>query len=553
MERLAMRCYFPIRRARILTFAAVLSISPVSGFAQTGQSLWSSAASALQGAAQQQSAPGETMRRLSIDEAATLALEQNLGIKIQRFDPQIQDVGIASARSSWMPQLSSTLTKNTADNPQTSILSGAQPVITTGQFAAGVSLTETLPWGASYTANWNNGRFITNDPTNTFNPRLSSNIQFNFTQPLLRNFEIDAIRQQVANSKKVRDLSDIQLRSVVTQTLRNVKNAYWDLVYALNNFKAQQQSLALSQQSLKDNQKRVEIGTLAPIDIVQSQAEVANNEQVVIVADAQIKQAQDNLRSLILDPSTVDFWGVTFEPTDDATYSEQAIDIDAAVRNALDKRTDLHSAKNSIEQSDINIRFYSNQIRPDVNALVNYAAVGVAGTQQTGGFNPFTGQTTPITIVDRGYTSALADVFGASYPQWSVGVQIGYPLGASASHANLARVRLEYDQSQAQLKSLQLQVATQVRAVGRQVQTNQKRVQAARAARELQEKKLEAEEKKLAAGMSSTFLVLQAQRDLALARTTEVQAVSDYNKALVDFDAVQQVPLNGTQFVQVAR
>jgi len=298
----------------------------------------------------------------------------------------------------------------------------------------------------------------------------------------------------------------------------------------------------------------VEIGTLAPIDIVQSQAEVANNEQGVIVADAQIKQAQDNLRALILDPAADDFWSIAFDPTDAATYSEQAIDVDAAVRNALDKRTDLLAAKNSIEQSDINIKFYGNQIKPDVNALVNYGAIGIGGTQFSGGTNPLTGQVTPLSVNDRGYGAALGDVFGNAYPQWSAGVQIGYPLGANAAKANLARVRLEYDQSKAQVKNLQLQVATQVRAVARQVTTNQKRVQAARASRELQEKKLEAEEKKLAAGMSSTFLVLQAQRDLALARTTEVQAVSDYNKSLVDFAAVQEVPLaGGTQFVNVAR
>jgi len=510
----------------------------------------------LQSAVQTAPQPGaaEKTRRLSIDEASTLALEQNLGIRIQRFDPGIQDTGISLARSGWYPTVSSTLTKNSADQPVTSILSGTIPVVTTGQFSTGVTLAQTLPWGATYTANWNNSRFTTTDPTSTFNPRLSSNLALNFTQPLLRNFDMDQIRQQVAVSKKVRDLSDIQLQSVVTQTVRNVKNAYWDLVYAINNLKAQQQSLELSQQSLKDNQKRVEIGTMAPIDIVQSQAEVANNEQGVIVADAQIKQAQDNLRALILDPAADDFWSIAFDPTDAATYSEQAIDVDAAVRNALDKRTDLLAAKNSIEQSDINIKFYGNQIKPDVNALVNYGAIGIGGTQFSGGTNPLTGQVTPLSVNDRGYGAALGDVFGNAYPQWSAGVQIGYPLGANAAKANLARVRLEYDQSKAQVKNLQLQVATQVRAVARQVTTNQKRVQAARASRELQEKKLEAEEKKLAAGMSSTFLVLQAQRDLALARTTEVQAVSDYNKSLVDFAAVQEVPLaGGTQFVNVAR
>jgi outer membrane protein TolC len=546
-----MRSHTLVRRVRILAIAAAVVTTSVSAFGQSGQSLLASAESAAQAVAAQ---PGESLRRLSIDEASMLALDQNLGIRIQRYDPQIQDTGVALARSAWAPQLSSTLTKNSSDQPVTSILSGTIPVVTTGQFLTGVSLAATAPWGATYSVSTNNNRFTTTDPTSTFNPRLTSNLSLNFTQPLLRNFEIDQIRQQVQTSKKVRDLSDIQLQTVVSQTVRNVKNAYWDLVYAINNLKAQQQSLALSQQSLKDNQKRVEIGTLAPIDIVQSQAEVANNEQGVIVADAQIKQAQDNLRALILDPGTPDFWTVVFDPTDAATYSEQTIDIDAAVRTALDKRTDLRAAKNTIEQSDINIKFYGNQIKPDLNAVVNYGAIGIGGTQFSGGTNPITGQTTPLTIVNRSYGTALSDVFSSAFPQWSFGVTIGYPLGANSAHANLARVRLEYEQSQAQLKALQLQIATAVRTVGRSVLTNQKRVQAAKASRELQEKKLEAEEKKLAAGMSSTFLVLQAQRDLAQARTQEVQAVSDYNKSLVDFDAVQQVPLAGTSpLVNIAR
>ena len=136
-------------------------------------------------------------------------------------------------------------------------------------------------------------------------------------------------------------------------------------------------------------------------------------------------------------------------------------------------------------------------------------------------------------------------------------MQIGYAFGANTANANLARVKLEYDQAQTQLKNMQLQVVTQVRGAARNVRNNQQRVQSARASRELQEKKLEAEEKKLAAGMSSPFFVVQAQRDLSLARTVEIQAISDYNKSLVDFEAVQQVPLlgSGSVFsqVQVAR
>jgi outer membrane protein TolC len=148
-------------------------------------------------------------------------------------------------------------------------------------------------------------------------------------------------------------------------------------------------------------------------------------------------------------------------------------------------------------------------------------------------------------ISQRGYGSVLSDVFSNAYPQWTIGVQIGYPLGDSTTHANLARTRLQYEQAQVQMKNLELQVATQVRAAARNVNTNQKRVQSATASRELQEKKLEAEEKKLAAGMSQSFFVFQAQRDLAVARVAEIQAIADYNKSIVDFQAVQEVPLTG--------
>jgi|KBSSwiStaDraftv2_1062776.scaffolds.fasta_scaffold177915_1 outer membrane protein TolC len=548
-------------RARIAIIAATVGlVSSVSAFGQqvsgSGQpgapSLSLAIQTAAQNAAQQ---PGEPVRRISIDEAVKLAMEQNLGIRIQRFDPQIQDTGVFLARSAWAPAFTSTLSKNSNQSPNASLLSGTQASVTTGTFAAGASLAQQLPFhGANYTVNWNNSRFTSTDPSNIFNPRLSSNVQAIFQQPLLRNFSIDQIRQQVAVSKKVRDLSDINLESVVTQTLRNVRNAYWDLSYAINNLKAQQESLALSKQSLKDNQKRVEIGTMAPIDIVQAQAEVANNESNVIVAEAAIKQAQDALRALILDPASPDVWNVVFEPTDAPSFDARPIDLDAAVRNALDKRSDVRGAKNALEQSDINIKYYNNQIKPDVNAQVTYGAVGIAGTQAVGGRDPLTGLATPVEFVARSFGSALGDAFSNAYPQWAVGVQIGYPFGANTAHANLARVRLEYEQAQAQLKNMEMQVTTQVRSAARNVQSSQQLVQSARASRELQEKKLEAEEKKLAAGMSSPFFVVQAQRDLSLSRTVEIRAISDYNKALVDFEAVQQVPINGGgAFVQVAR
>jgi outer membrane protein len=500
--------------------------------------------------------PGETVRRISMDEAVKLAMEQNLGIKIQRFDPQIQDTGVSLSQALWRPNFSTTVTRQSQTQASTNVLAGGTTV-NNGTFASNIGLNQTLPWGGSYNLNWNSSRVTTNSLISSFSPQLASNVNMQYTQPLLRNFQIDSIRQQVAVSKKVRDLSDIQLDSVVTQTLRNVRNAYWDLSYSINNLKAQQESLALSRQSLKDNQKRVEIGTMAPIDIVQAQAEVANNESSVILAEAAIKNAQDVLRALILEPGSPDVWNVVFEPSDAPSFEARSIDVDAAVRNALDKRSDARSAKNSLEQSDINIKYYANQIKPDVNANIGYNPIGVGGTQLSAvDFTTIaTGNAANRTVIaDRGFGSVLGDVFGSAFPTWTFGVTIGYPLGANTAHANLARVKLEYDQAKAQLKNMEMQITTQVRTAARNVQTNQQLVQSARASRELQEKKLEAEEKKLAAGMSSPFFVVQAQRDLSLARTVEIRAISEFNKSLVDFEAVQQVPVNGGgTFVQVAR
>jgi outer membrane protein len=548
--------------ARNAVIAAALSMTAVSASGQplsaAGQRPPVSLSLAVQTAAQTAALqPGETVRRISIDEAVKLAMEQNLGIKIQQFDPQIQDTGVSLAHSLWNPNFQTTVSRQSQTQASTSAISGGATQVDNGTFATGLALAQTLPWGGNYTASWNSSRFTTTSLIQSFSPQLSSNLNLQYTQPLLRNFQIDSIRQQVAISKKVRDLSDIQLESLITQTLRSVRNAYWDLAYSINNLKAQQESLALSQQSLKDNQKRVEIGTMAPIDIVQAQAEVANNESNVILAQAAITNAQDVLRALILDPSSADVWNVVFEPTDAPSFDARAIDVDAAVRNALDKRSDVRSAKNALDQSDINIKYYGNQIKPDVNANIGYNPVGVGGTQLSNvDFTAIAAGLTPNrTIVsDRGFGSVLGDVFQSQYPTWTFGVTIGYPLGANTAHANLARVKLEYDQAKAQLKNMEMQITTQVRTAARNVQTNQQLVQSARASRELQEKKLEAEEKKLAAGMSSPFFVVQAQRDLSLSRTVEIRAISDYNKSLVDFEAVQQVPLNGGgNFVQVAR
>jgi outer membrane protein len=544
-----MRQPHPVRLAATVAIVMSAAMPFTPRLAAQGQPAPAAAPGSLAQSAAAAAQTTEPSMQLSVDQAVSMALEQNLGIKIQRLSPQIEDLTVSAARSNWAPVITSTLSNRDSTAVPVSSIS---PSSTTKTLSTGFGANQTLPWGGSYTAEWSNSRQTSTNFFNNFSPQLQSSLQASYTQPLLRNFSIDAIREQVALSQKGRELSDIQLQTVITQTVRNVKNAYWDLAYAIDNLKANQQSLALSQQSLADNQKRVQVGTMAPIDIVQAQAEVASNEESVIVAQAAITNAEDRLRALIFDPDRADFWQVSIQPTDTVAFQEQAVDVDAVVRNALSRRTDLQQAKNNLDQNDITIRYFHNQLRPDVSATVSYQSVGLGGSQLEP-VNPFdlaNGVTPSRTVLSQvGFGSVLNDVFSNAYPTWSFGVTFGYPLGTSTSEANLARARLQYQQAQDSLKNLELQITTQVRAAARQVQTSQQVVQAARAARVLQEQKLDAEQKKFAAGLSTNFQVIQAQRDLAVARTSEVQAIANYNKSLVDLEAVQEVPLTGSTSV----
>lgn len=487
-------------------------------------------------------APAGPVRSLSLTDAVQLALEQNLGVRVERISPQIQQEAVLLAEAAWRPTFTSNFAYNSTDTPPDSFLSGAQRTLKTDFFQGTAGVQQLLPWGASYTFGWDGSRSTSNNIFSNFNPRLRSNLQISFVQPLLRNFRTDSSRTQLVVSRRNREISDTQLRATVVTTVRNVKNAYWDLKYAMANLEVRRQSLELARQTLRDNRTRVEVGTMAPIDIVEAEAEVARNEEAVILAEAQIRQAEDRLRALVFDPSAPDFWTMTLEPIDEPQMEAVAVDADAAVRTALDRRTDLQQARKQLEAVDANLRLYRDQMLPQVNLEAEYSTTGLGGTQfiRGEGFpGPIIGQTS------RGFGKVLGDVYTFDYPTWTLGVRVSYPIGRSAAEASYARARLQYDQGQLQIRNLELQVATQVRDAARQVSTNIKRIEATRAARVLAERRLEAEQKKFGVGMSTSFLVFQAQRDLATARVNELRAILDYNQSLADFEAVQEAAIGG--------
>ena len=487
--------------------------------------------------------PVRPVRRLSIEEAVTLALEQNLDLRVERINPLIQDAFVAEARSVYTPELSTTLTGDDWDRPAGNIFDGGD-VVTNRFVQDDVGVVQQVPWkGGRYSAGWTGRRSTTTNVFTSFNPLLQTNLNLNYTQPLVRNFGIDAFRQQIAISRANRDISDIELRRIVVLTERTVRNAYWQLVFARSFLEVQRQSLALAEESLRNNRTRVEVGTMAPIDIVEAENEVARNIEAVIRAEADLERAEDQLRTLVFDPrDTPDFWSISLQPSDSPVLQAREIDVDAAVRNALLNRTDLGTLDQNLEIADTDIRYFRNQQLPAVDLRVDYRLTGQGGERliRAGGF--------PGTVVgteQRSFGSTLGDILANEFPNWTVGVTVSYPFGTSAADAALERARLERSRSEASRQSLELRIAAEVRDAARSVRTNLQRVEATRASRELAERRLEAEQRKFEVGLSTNFLVFQAQRDLATARNTEQQAILDYIRSLVDFEAVQEIPLGG--------
>jgi len=485
--------------------------------------------------------PTAATRQLSVSEAVTLALEQNLDLRVERLNPLIQDLGVAEARTIYTPEFSTNLFRNSRDSPAQTIFEGGEFKVTDSLVQDSLDLVQSVPFmGGSYTASWDGSRSSTTNIFSSFDPILRSNLRLSYRQPLVRNFKIDAPRQQIAIARANRDLSDIQLRRTVVLTARNVQIAYWNLVFAQSSLEVQRQSLALAEESLANNRRRVEVGTMAAIDIVEAQSEVARNEEAVIIAEAAVERAEDQLRTLIFDPDMPDYWNTRIEPSDLPELQPRVIDVDAAIRNALDVRTDLDIVDKNLEATDINIRFFQNQKLPDVSLQMNYNLSGLGGTRfiRTGGFpGTITGQE------DTSFGSVLGDIFGNEFPNWTVGVSVSYPIGTSQADAALERARLQREQAEVSRQSMEVRIASEVRDAARSVRSNLQRVEATQAARELAEQRLDAEQRRFEVGLVTSFFVFQAQRDLAASRNNEQRAILDYTQSLVDFDAVQEIPI----------
>ena len=559
------------RNGSIWTAAAVLALTGLTGLATPARAQVSDArirelikeatdpSNRLQTPATVQPGTAGDNRQavpLTLDDAVKFALDRNLDIAVQRLNPEINDIAYASVRSVYHPSLTSLISTQSTTNAATSTVSGGGsagvPVIAgVSNFNAG--LAQSIPWGGgSATVALNNARQTTSSLNTLFNPIYQPNWSASYVQPLFRNFQIDSTRRQLEVTKINRDISDVQLRSTITNTVSNVRNAYWDYVFAVQSVEVAKQSLELAERLVRDNQTRVEVGTMAPTDVVQAQSQAATARQNLVAAQSTMRTAELVLKRLIVGGTADPNWAVRLDPVDRPEFSPQPFDIEAAVRRALSERTDMQIMKKNVEANDVTLKYLVDQMRPQVDLAATYGLVGFGGSQYL--YDPTaTGvNRTPIGSLPGGYTDALSTLFHSNYPRWTVSLNFSYPLGVSAQEANTARARVQLNQVQAQMKQIELQVATDVTNAVLTAQSNTERVQAAQAARELAQKQLEAEQSKFEVGMSTNYNVIQSQRDLATAQNNELQSILNYRKSLVELERLQQTTLQNLNITLIS-
>jgi outer membrane protein TolC len=479
---------------------------------------------------------------LSADEAVRRALERNLDIQVQRLEPQLLDYQVASLWATYRPTLTSSLftqgqTNLPADQLQGGVGASANQIINdTAQWNAGMQ--QNFRWGGGNAAiNFNNTRLETTQSTALRNPSYTSFFQAQYTQPLLRNFRIDQTRSTLMIQTLQAQITDLNLRSTLTITEALVRNAYWDLVFAIDNVEAARRNLELSSKLVQDNKAKVEIGTMAPIDVVQAQAEEATRRQALVTAQATRRTNELALKRLIVSGTDDDLWTAIIEPTDRPETTPEPIDLEGAVRSALANRVDLMVAKRSLEQNEIGLKNLRNATLPALDLIGLYNLQGRGGTliqREPGNIGGGI-----IGTIPGGYFDALRSLGAWSAPTWSIRLNLAYPLGQSTQEANYARAKVQVTQTQAQVKQAELIIATEVTNAALNVQNNLEAVQASSVARELSEQRLQAAQSKFEVGMATNFEVVQAQRDLADSRSLELRNILNYRKAIVDFQRSQ--------------
>jgi HAE1 family hydrophobic/amphiphilic exporter-1 len=497
---------------------------------------------------------------LSLREALGLALENNKDIEVARHNVKIAEFDLFGARGVYDPRFSTTSYYERIKTPVSNFLSGgSNGIITTDDFTTNSRLEgETPKFGGRYRFDFSSIRQSTNNQFTGLSPNYPTALTFTYTQPLIRGLTFDANRRQIEIAKKNLSLTDSQFRQRAIETITNVQRAYWDLVFALRNLQIQRDAVRDARLQLEHNKRLVNQGTLAPIDVVAAEAQVARFEESVFAALEGVSRAENVLKSLIAENRNAGIWARALIPTDAVELSPARVSLPEAMKVAVENRPELQQSTVAREINEIDQRFFRDQTKPAVDLVGSYGVVGLAGNVSDNAINPFSStaqirdrvnelsvreglpplpepppQTFPPSLIG-GYGQSLQNLFGNQYNNFRVGVQISLPLRNRTAEAQLGRSLVEGKRIATQREQLEQVIQVEVRDALQSLQSAQARLRAAAIAREASEKQYESEKRRLDAGQSTVFLVLERQTAFTGARGDELRAQTELNKATAE-------------------
>lgn len=477
---------------------------------------------------------------ISLQDAITLALQNNNDIDSSRIGVQISEFNLRAAQGVYDPNFISENYYESRTTPTASTIGGAtNGSVTQRSLAGGFGVNGFSPFaGGTYSADFSTSRTSTTNQNATLNPQYPSLLALTYTQPLFRGRRIDNNRRTIEIAKKNLSLSDAQFRQRTIEVIAQVEQAYWDLAYALRNLQVQIDAVKQARLQLESNQRLVEKGVLAPIDIIAANAQITTFEQNVYTAQEQITQAENTLKTLMLPDRSNEIWTRALVPVSPVELDVPKVPLETAISAALTNRQEIAQLKTSAEINKINEKFFRDQTKPQIDLVGSYSSNGLAGSTTAASINPTTGESRVPPNLVGGYFKSLGNLLQQDYPTYRVGVTISLPFGNRTAKANLGRTLAEGTQIENSKAQTEQTIEADVRNALQTLRSAEARLQSAAATRSSAEQLFESEQRQFRAGTSTVFLVFQRQTTLISSRAIELQAQTDLNKAISTFQRV---------------
>ncbi len=479
---------------------------------------------------------------LTMGDLINLMLQNNLDINVDRLSPLSSQYLIATMYRPFEPSIHVQASVNRSTTPATTVLAGAANPSTLGG-TYNIGFAQNLTTGSIVGVDATMSRSSSNSNFSTLNPSWTGTLRYAFTQHLAQNFGRDVNLHSVRVAQVNQKISSSQFEQKLIDLVAQAQRSYWDLVFAAEDIKVKQRSVALAQKTLSDNEIQVRIGTLAPIDVIQSKSEVANRKLAFVSSTYTEVQTQDQVKKLITNQGDPGMILAKLAPAEGVHLPQDSdvLPIEQEIKIALENRPEMKQIQLDLESKKLDTAYMKNQLLPTVDFVAAYTQTGVSGAKAAA--NPFFGGTTVVNPdLIGGVGTSFDEIFGCAFPlhcnytSYSVGVSVQIPLRNRAAQGDYARSLTDQRTSEQKLTAQAQQIALEVRNALTQVDMNKAKIEAATTARELAEQQLAAEQKKFELGASTIRFVLEEQRNVAQAQTDELQALVNYTKSLVDLD-----------------